>query len=104
MAIQEAFIQNTLGQTNQAIATSSNEISEKKPLSNVKDKLPPLAINGNKPVSISSEKTPLLSNNPAEEKPKLHNGNPSDTVVSPGYNPEQVKAIKKPNSLILIHQ
>ena len=60
MAIQEAFIQNTLGQTNSAIATSSNEMSEKKPLSNVKDKPPPLAINGNKPVSISSEKTPLL--------------------------------------------
>ena len=68
MAIQEAFIQNTLGQTNSAIATSSNEISDKKPVPNVKDKPPPLAINGNKPVSISSEKTPLLSNNPAEEK------------------------------------
>lgn len=105
MAIQEAFIQNTLGQTNSAIATSSNEISDKKPVPNVKDKPPPLAINGNKPVSISSEKTPLLSNNPAEEKPKIHNGNPSDTVVSPSYIPEQVKAIKKPNSLILVpHQ
>ena len=69
----------------------------------MKDKPPPLAINGNKPVSISSEKTPLLSNNPAEEKPKIHNGNPSDTVVSPSYIPEQVKAIKKPNSIILVH-
>ena len=34
LPIQEAFIQNALGQTNSAIATSS----DKKPLPNVKDK------------------------------------------------------------------
>ena len=100
MAIQESFIQNTLGQTNSAIATSSNEISDKKPLPNVKDKPPPLLINGNKPVSISSEKTPLLLNNPAAEDPNINNAKPSDTTVSASHIPEQVKAIKKPNSLI----
>jgi len=105
MAIQEAFIQNTLGQTNSAIAISSNQISDKKTLPNVKDKPSPLLINGNKPCSINSEKTPLLSNNPAEEKQKVHNCKPSDAVISTRYIPDQVKAIKKPNSLILVpHQ
>ena len=51
MAIQEAFLQNSLAQTNPAKPTSNNEMLDKKSvLGNTKDKpSPPLPINGNKP-------------------------------------------------------
>ena len=105
MAIQEAFIQNSLVQTNSAAITTSNEISDKKCLPNTKDKPSPLLLNGNKPQSINSEKTPLLPKNPAEEKQKILENKSSDSDVSKSCVPEPIKAIKKPNSLILVpHQ
>jgi len=107
MAIQEAFIQNTLGQTNNAISTSSNEIQDKKPLQNIKDKPPLLLRNGDvqKKLVINSEKTPLLLQNPTEEKPKVPSDNSSETPVLVGQAPDQVKPVRKPNSLILVpHQ
>ena len=105
MAIQEAFIQNSLVQTNSAAITTSNDISDKKCLPNTKDKPSPLLLNGNKPHSINSEKTPLLAKNPSEEKQKIHENKLSDSDVSKSCVPEPIKGIKKPNSLILVpHQ